>query len=74
MLRGPVELVKLFEELGPRYEHRSGGYTRVMKLQRPRVGDKADMAFVEFVDRRGELRQARAVSDDMGPLGLAQID
>jgi len=33
--------------LGPRYQDREGGYTRVMKLSRPRVGDNAPMAVIE---------------------------
>ncbi len=41
---------KLFNELGPRYKARPGGYTRVLKMGF-RVGDNAPMAFVELVDR-----------------------
>lgn len=41
---------RLFEELGPRFADRPGGYTRVVRTdQRP--GDGAMMAFIEFVDR-----------------------
>ncbi|WP_425257341.1 50S ribosomal protein L17 [Rubrivivax sp. RP6-9] len=41
---------KLFNVLGPRYNTRPGGYTRILKMGF-RVGDNAPMAFVELVDR-----------------------
>lgn len=41
---------KLFNELGPRYANRNGGYLRILKMGF-RVGDNAPMAFVELLDR-----------------------
>ena len=42
---------KLFSELGPRYQDRPGGYTRILKCGF-RAGDSAPMAFIELVDRQ----------------------
>jgi len=49
-LRNRAIVTKLFAELGPRYQARPGGYTRILKMGF-RVGDNAPMAFVELVDR-----------------------
>jgi large subunit ribosomal protein L17 len=43
-------VAKLFNVLGPRFQSRPGGYTRILKMGF-RVGDNAPMAFVELVDR-----------------------
>jgi large subunit ribosomal protein L17 len=43
-------VAKLFNDLGPRFAARPGGYTRILKMGF-RVGDNAPMAFVELVDR-----------------------
>ncbi|MGH1487535.1 MAG: 50S ribosomal protein L17 [Cellvibrionaceae bacterium] len=49
-LRSKEAVGKLFNELGPRYETRPGGYVRILKCGF-RTGDKAPMAYVELVDR-----------------------
>jgi len=48
--RDNAVVAKLFNELGPRYQARPGGYIRILKCGY-RTGDKAPMAYVELVDR-----------------------
>ncbi len=52
-LRDKEVVGKLFDELGPRYVQRPGGYLRILKCGH-RPGDKAPMAYVELVDRPRE--------------------
>ena len=60
-LRDREMVVKLFDELGPRYKNRNGGYLRILKFGF-RVGDNAPMALVELVDRP-EPQEAEAKED-----------
>ena len=49
-LRDSAAVAKLFNELGPRFQDRPGGYTRILKCGF-RAGDNAPMALVQLVDR-----------------------
>ena len=42
---------KLFDVIGPRFKDRPGGYTRILKLDRTRLGDQASLAIFELVER-----------------------
>ena len=64
-LRSKSAVGKLFNELGPRYDARPGGYLRILKCGY-RPGDKAPMAYVILVDRpvTGEVEVADKASGD----------
>jgi large subunit ribosomal protein L17 len=50
-LRSDDAVTKLFDVLGPRFQARAGGYCRILKLSKPRLGDAGDRAIIEFVVR-----------------------
>jgi len=60
-LRDRDTVTKLFNELGPRYKDRPGGYLRILKTGF-RTGDNAPMAYVELVDRP----ESAAADTDLG--------
>ncbi len=53
-LRDREAVRKLFEVIGPRFADRPGGYCRIIKLAKPRLGDRAERAVLEFVERTPE--------------------
>ena len=61
-LRDEAIVSKLFEDVGPRFRTRPGGYTRILRMM-PRPGDNAPMAFMQLVDRPAPA----AVADEPAP-------
>jgi large subunit ribosomal protein L17 len=49
LLSGPKLIKKLFDEIAPRYVDRPGGYTRIIKLARHRIGDGTDLVVLQLV-------------------------
>ena len=50
-VRDKEAVKKLFDVLGPRFKDRPGGYCRILKLSKPRLGDNGQRAILEFVER-----------------------
>lgn len=62
-------VVKLFGSLGPRYATRNGGYTRVLRVDGTRLGDGAEMALIELVDRPIVEKKKKAKVAKANPAG-----
>jgi large subunit ribosomal protein L17 len=61
-LRDDTVVTKLFEDLGPRFKARPGGYTRILKMD-PRPGDSAPMALMQLVDKPAPVEAPSAESE-----------
>ena len=61
-LRDPEIVTKLFDELGPRFKARPGGYTRILRMAN-RAGDNAEMALMALVDRAAAAVEAPAADE-----------
>ncbi len=53
-LRDKAMTSKLFDVLGPRFVNRPGGYCRILRLAKPRLGDNGQRVLIEFVERSVE--------------------
>lgn len=65
-LRDMPVVEKLFDDLGPRFQARAGGYTRILHMM-PRPGDSAEMALMQLVDRA-----APATEDTLSEAGATK--
>lgn len=66
LLNDPKVVTALFSTLGPRYKERAGGYTRILHMEKRRVGDSAPLALFELVEetmtsKKNKTRQPEAV-------------
>lgn len=63
LLRDAEVVVKLFETLGPRFNTRPGGYTRILRMN-PRPGDAAPMALMQLLDQPAPAAEEAAPSSE----------
>src|SRR5580698_2827177 len=61
-LRDVAVVEKLFDDLGPRFKARAGGYTRILRME-PRPGDSADMALMQLVESAATAAEKPADGD-----------
>ncbi|MDZ4848593.1 MAG: L17 family ribosomal protein [Pirellulaceae bacterium] len=57
MIRDKTAVSILFDTIAPRFEDRDGGYTRIMRLAKPRLGDNGTRAIIEFVGKNDRVKK-----------------
>jgi large subunit ribosomal protein L17 len=62
-LRDKLAVEILFADLAPRFAERDGGYTRIVRLAKPRLGDSGERAFIEFVGENDRVKSRRAAPE-----------
>lgn len=62
LLRDKEMTKKLFETIGPRFAARPGGYCRILRLNKPRLGDNGERVILEFVERTPKEEAEKAAS------------
>ncbi|MDB5390913.1 MAG: ribosomal protein [Planctomycetaceae bacterium] len=72
-LRDKAAVKILFEELAPKFASREGGYTRIMKLAKFRIGDATRHAFIEFVGENDRVKRERR-SRKVEPLAVTKSE
>jgi large subunit ribosomal protein L17 len=60
LLRDKEAVSILFDDIAPRFVDRDGGYTRILRLAKPRLGDAGTRAILEFVGKHDRVRRAQA--------------
>jgi len=55
---------KLFSEIGPRYIDRPGGYTRIVRLAKKRLGDNTQLVLLQLVEKEGKAKPAAKKKDN----------
>jgi large subunit ribosomal protein L17 len=63
-LRDKEAVKKLFDVLGPRFAERPGGYCRILKLSKPRLGDNGERVLFEFVERSQEAEETEPLPEE----------
>ena len=58
MVKTGTVVGKLFSEIGPRYLDRSGGYTRIIKLSKSRLGDGGQLVLLQLVEQGKDQAEA----------------
>lgn len=60
IVKAPTVIHKLFTDIAPKYADRPGGYTRIIPLPKPRLGDNGQVVYLELVDPDDDRRTKRS--------------